>query len=168
MARTKSGSKIISFRSTRFIVFSQLWKSVTTSSFVRIGLHLCLSLVFIAFYNFRVLSETKFPLHDGQNSMRSRPIIEICSFNYAATECYLRRISGNYPSRIWGHFTLRSCRASNYLSVDIKITSIGVPSEKLWPFKVQCCKSQKLAVNSNMRDFIYLFTSFLSHSNTNS
>ncbi|KAM7489420.1 hypothetical protein LguiB_026904 [Lonicera macranthoides] len=62
----------------------------------------------------------------------------------------LRRISGNFLSRIWRHFLLGSCRALNKLFVDIKITSIEHPSKKLWPSKVQRCKSLAFIVHFRM------------------
>ncbi|KAM7486250.1 hypothetical protein LguiA_002259 [Lonicera macranthoides] len=73
----------------------------------------------------------QFSLLIGQNSVRSGPISKIWSFSSASAECCIRRISGNYPSRIWGDILLGSCGSLNYLSMDIKITPIRVPSKEL-------------------------------------
>ncbi|KAM7461191.1 hypothetical protein LguiA_029312 [Lonicera macranthoides] len=59
------------------------------------------------------LISLQFALLVGQNSVRSRPVSIIWSFGSASAEHCIRRISGNYPSRIWGDFLLGICISLN-------------------------------------------------------
>ncbi|KAM7461878.1 hypothetical protein LguiA_029999 [Lonicera macranthoides] len=77
----------------------------------------------------------------GQNRARSRPIAKFWWFDSVLAERCLRCISAKNESIIWKNFLLGSCRYLKYLSVHIKITSIGVPNEKLWPKYEQCSRS---------------------------
>ncbi|KAM7515114.1 hypothetical protein LguiA_004697 [Lonicera macranthoides] len=67
VARTKIGSKITSFDPTRLMIFTQLWKTITSSSELQMSPHFRPRLHFNSLYNFHVLAETQFSLLDGQN-----------------------------------------------------------------------------------------------------
>ncbi|KAM7514895.1 hypothetical protein LguiA_004478 [Lonicera macranthoides] len=74
VARTKIGSKITSFDPTRLMIFTQLWKTITSSSKLQMSPRFRPRLHFNVLYNFCVLAETQFQLLEAQKCMRSRAI----------------------------------------------------------------------------------------------
>ncbi|KAM7493523.1 hypothetical protein LguiB_028132 [Lonicera macranthoides] len=56
------------------MIFTRLWKSISSSSKLQMSPHLRLSLGFDPFYNFCVLAETQFPLLEDEKLVRSRAV----------------------------------------------------------------------------------------------